>query len=97
MAEEKRSTANLVQRSTANTDDRIVILSDPAGNAATATISVNNFILTLAGQIPARHTAGPANSTTFTGISQGIILFDDNYIYVATANNFLKRVAISSF
>ena len=41
------------------------------------------------------HFATPANSTI--NVAQGTIMMDADYIYVATANNTLKRVALSSF
>lgn len=37
----------------------------------------------------------PANSTVT--VVKGTIYYDSNYLYVATANNTLKRVALSSF
>lgn len=37
----------------------------------------------------------PANSTIT--VAQGTIMWDANYLYVATANNVLKRVALSTF
>lgn len=37
----------------------------------------------------------PANSTVVA--SQGTIGYDDNYIYIAIANNNIKRAALSSF
>lgn len=30
-------------------------------------------------------------------VKRGTVLYDDNYIYIATANNLLKRAALSSF
>jgi hypothetical protein len=37
----------------------------------------------------------PANSSS--NAEQGTFWFDSSYIYVATANNVIKRVALSSF
>lgn len=37
----------------------------------------------------------PANSTIT--ITKGTMLYDTNYLYVAVANNTLKRVSLSSF
>ena len=52
-----------------------------------AVLSTNNMVL--------RDNSTPANSTITVG--QGKIWADANYIYVATANNTVKRVALSSF
>jgi len=48
---------------------------------------VNNMVI-------ARKSTPVSNTDTVTG---GSIWFDDNYIYVATANNTIKRVALSDF
>lgn len=53
----------------------------------TSSLSVNNFII--------RRGDTPANSTIAS--TEGQIWFDDNYLYVAVANNQLKRVALVSF
>jgi len=54
---------------------------------ANNTLSVNNFIL--------RRTDTPANSTIT--VTKGTMWFDDTYLYVATANNTIKRLTLSSF
>lgn len=38
----------------------------------------------------------PANSSALT-ISSGTLLYDSNYLYIAVANNIVKRVSLSSF
>ena len=38
----------------------------------------------------------PANSTALS-ISQGVVFYDNNYLYCSTSNNVVKRVALSSF
>jgi hypothetical protein len=40
--------------------------------------------------------ATPAN-TTATSVTRGAIFWDSNYIYVATADNTVKRAALSTF
>lgn len=89
---EARATSNLVQRTSANTSDRIVVLSDPAGNAQTVTVSIATIFSNTNGlmiNLGAANT--PANSTSLT-VKAGTILYDANYLYVATANNLVKRV-----
>lgn len=44
-----------------------------------------------------RKNVTPANGTVLTDVSAGTIWADSNYIYVATANGVVKRVALSSF
>lgn len=56
---------------------------------------VNAGYVTLA----SKTTVGSNNATTVLGQGglQGSIFWDDNYLYVATANNQIKRVALSVF
>jgi hypothetical protein len=68
----------------------INVFANVTGNVSvsnTSTFSVNNFII--------RRGDTPANSTPT--VSQGTIWFDADYLYVATANNTLKRVALTAF
>lgn len=67
-----------------------VLFGNVAANVTlsnTAVLSTNNMVL--------RDNSTPANSTITVG--QGKIWADASYIYVATANNTVKRVALSSF
>ena len=56
---------------------------------------VNAGYVTLA----SKTVVGGNNATTVLGQGglQGSIFWDDNYLYVATANNQIKRVALSTF
>jgi len=78
------SVVNTYQISTNN------FFSNVAANVTlvnTAVLSANTIIL--------RNNQTPANSTVT--VTKGTILFDNNYIYIAVANNSLKRIALSSF
>lgn len=78
------SVVNTYQISTNN------FFSNVAANVTlvnTAVLSANTVIL--------RNNQTPANSTIT--VTKGTILFDSNYLYIAVANNSLKRVALSSF
>jgi hypothetical protein len=96
MAEETRSTANLIQRTSANSVDRIVILSDPTGNAATATIALSDLYgVNTVGQAISITT--PASSTSLL-VKPGNFLYDGNTLYLAIANNVVRRVgSLSTF
>lgn len=92
MAVEKRSTANLIQRFSANTADRLVVLSDPSGNGiATATIAVGDLLSNSGGLTITITSNTPANSTALI-VKAGTLIYDNTYLYVATANNVLKRL-----
>lgn len=53
----------------------------------TAVLSTNNIIL--------RRSDTPSNSTIT--VAQGSMWFDANFLYVAVANNTLKRVSLDTF
>lgn len=59
-----------------------------------ATINANNLVVNGSIYIPSGST--PANSTSLT-ITKGSIFYDSGYIYVAIANNTVKRAALSTF
>lgn len=73
----------------ANTDLFIVVRS-PNSTPTTNTFTLN----TLRGSLAIANT--PANSSALTVLS-GTVLYDNNYIYIATANNTVKRAALESF
>lgn len=75
-------------------DDLLVIVDDVAGTAITKKVTVANFLGNSAANVVIFNTT-PANSTIT--VKKGTLLFDNNYIYIATANNNLKRVLLSSF
>jgi hypothetical protein len=58
--------------------------------------TVNNFVVASNGII-IRDKYTPSNSTVSIAGSGGKIHFDNNYLYVKTANNVTKRIALSSF
>ncbi len=58
-------------------------------------VSANNFTIT--GSFGPRFTIANTPSSSSVVVNQGHFFFDQNFLYVATANNTLKRVALSSF
>ncbi len=97
----------LTQSNTVATTDLLVVVKDPAGSATTVKMTANtlfsnvnvisavtvkaNTLLT----IPSG--TGPANTISGSGILGGTMFYDANYLYIATANNTVKRVALSTF
>jgi len=65
-------------------------------NTATvsANLTINNTLI--ANNLLVVTSSTPANSTSST-ITKGTIFYDSNYIYIATANNLVKRAALSTF
>lgn len=80
----------------ANTD-QVLIVSDAASNTPLVRLidTIDFFGNTSGVRINLGSSSTPANSTPT--IKQGTIFFDSSYLYVATANNTLKRVALGSF
>lgn len=100
MANEGQTTSQLpIQTAPFNANDRVVFIygvnTIGTGNnvAQTATISIGNLFNTLT--IPIGQ-PDPANSIATT-VTQGTIFASNTYLYIATANNYLQRVAFTSF
>lgn len=82
--------SELTTTSTVANSDIFVVVRSPNSSPTTntLTLSVLRSNLTVADT--------PADSNALT-ISSGVLLYDSNYLYVAVANNIVKRVALSSF
>lgn len=80
--------------------DVIPIVDDPSGSPATKKITVANLTKTVYSNTITANTliisgnSTPSNTATATA---GTLLWDSDYIYVATANNSWKRVALSNY
>ena len=94
MTDNAKKTSELATTNNAVANDRIVILKDPSGTPLTRTIKVSDLLGNSAANVVIQE-ATPANSTIT--IKKGTMLFDSNYLYIAVANNSLKRVSLNSF
>ncbi len=94
MTDNAKKTSELPTTNNAVANDRIVILKDPSGTPSTRTIKVSDLLGNSAANVVVQETT-PSNSTIT--IKKGTMLFDNNYLYIAVANNSLKRVALSIF
>lgn len=94
MSNNVKKTSELPIANSAAGSDRIVILKDPAGSPSTRTITVDNLFGNSSANVVIRNQT-PANSTIT--VKQGTLMYDNTYLYVAVANNTLKRVALQSF
>lgn len=94
MTDNVKKTSELPTTNSAVGSDRLVILKDPSGNASTRTITLTNLLgNSSANVVIVKQT--PSNSTIT--VKEGTMLYDANYLYIATANNVLKRIALTSF
>ena len=100
--------SNLTSTSTSSANDLVVTVINTAGTAVTRQITVNNFFANVAvanvangtvKELFVSNTSTPANDGPgfATGVPKGQIWSDGTYIYVATAANTIKRVAISAW
>lgn len=89
-------------------EDLLIIVDDPSGTANTKKITVTNLFNNCSANVTIsnsavlstntlliRNKSTPANSTI--AVTEGTFYFDADYLYIATANNVLKRVALESF
>ena len=95
MTDNAKKTSELATTNNAVANDRIIILKDPDGTPSTRTIKVSNLLGNSSANIVIQTTT-PANSTALT-VKAGTLFFDNTYLYVATSNNNIKRVALSTF
>jgi len=95
MTDNAKKTSELATTNNAVAIDRIIILKDPTGTPSTRTISVSDLLGNSAANVVIRQVT-PANSTSLT-VKAGTLFFDNTYLYVATSNNNIKRVALSTF
>jgi hypothetical protein len=94
MTDNAKKTSELATTNNAVANDRIIILKDPDGTPSTRTIKVSNLLGNSSANIVIQ-TATPANSTIT--VKAGTLFFDNTYLYIATANNNIKRVTLSAF
>jgi hypothetical protein len=85
----------------------LTVSANSTFNGANSVVSANLNITSTNGPkvnagyvtLASKTTVGSNNATTVLGQGglQGSIFWDDNYLYVATANNQIKRIALSVF
>ncbi|MCX6783265.1 MAG: hypothetical protein NTZ20_04765 [Candidatus Levybacteria bacterium] len=87
---------------TANTlssGDYFFVISDPNTLIATKKIYVNTAFSNVShltvNNLVISNKSTPSNSTMTIG--KGKIFYDDNYLYVPTANNVIRRIALVAF
>lgn len=103
MANEAKHITELPVAATAATDSVFVIevnVGNTSSNSVTKQISVTNLFSNSnldisANTITLEYNTTPANSTI--NVVHGRIWYDSDYLYVATANNVVKRVPLEDF
>ena len=104
MAGEEKTTRNLPIKTSAQTSDRVVFVSNAASsNSNTATITISdlfantsNLSANLVNLRVVSSLGTPANSAALN-VESGVIWSDGTYLYYTTSNNHVKRVLGSDF
>ena len=94
MTDNVKKTSELLTTNGASGSDRVVILKDPGGTPSTRTITVTNLFGNSSANLVIRNLT-PANSTS--NATAGTIFYDSSYLYIAVANNVIKRISLQSF
>jgi hypothetical protein len=100
VAGQEKTTRSLPIKTGALPSDRVVFVANAASNnSVTSSISISdmfantaNLSANLVNLRVVSSLGTPANSTS-TNVAAGSMWTDGNYIYFATSNNFVKRVA----
>jgi hypothetical protein len=96
MSDRAKKITELTALAAPSADDLMVIVDDPSGTPVTKYVTVGNLLGNSAANLVIYSISTPANSTVTT-VKKGTLMFDSGYLYIATANNTLKRVALSTF
>jgi hypothetical protein len=95
MTDRAKKISELTALTAPSADDLLVIVDDPSGTTPeTKKVTVGNLFGNSAANVVIRNVS-PANSGIT--VTKGTIFFDTSYLYIAVANNTLKRVSLSSF
>jgi len=94
MSDRAKKITELSALTAPSADDLIVIVDSPSGTPVTKYVTVGNLLGNSTANVVIFNST-PANSTIT--VKKGTLMFDTSYLYIATANNTLKRVALSSF
>lgn len=111
MATEVKKISELTAVTSANSTDYMVLVDDTSGTPGTKRINAGALLTTglkakfanttisqlsvTTDKIVIQNDKTPTSSSQT--ITKGSIFFDTNYLYVAVANNTIKRVSLTSF
>lgn len=89
MSDNSKKITEFPEITEASNTDVLLIVSNTSGNSVTQKIQTINLKRILVINTP-------ANSSSLS-VKQGVVFTDSSFLYVATSNNFLKRVSLSAF
>lgn len=94
MTDRSKKISELTALTTPSGEDFVVIVDDPSGTPITKKVTVANLLGNSAANVVIQNVT-PANGTIT--VKKGTIMFDSTFLYIATANNVIKKVALSAF
>jgi hypothetical protein len=94
MADKALKISELTALTSISGGDLLVIVDDPTGTPTTKKVTVANLLGNSSANVVIQNVT-PANGTIT--VTKGTIMFDSSFIYIATANNVIKKVALSAF
>jgi hypothetical protein len=107
MANNSVNMLDLTQVTGLGANDLFLVVRDPTGVANAVTISSNNLFGNVTTKIVSnteiqgtrfKFTSAPTTpATSIDVVKQGTMWYDSGYLYVAVADNTIKRVALTTF
>jgi len=94
MSDRSKKVSELTALTAPAGEDLLLIVDDPSGTPITKKVTVSNLFGNVTANVVI-YNATVANSTIT--VKKGTIMFDTSYLYVAVANNVLKRVGLNAF
>jgi len=94
MSDRSKKVTELTALTSPAGEDLLLIVDDPSGTPVTKKVTVSNLFGNSTANVVI-YNVTPANSTIT--VKKGTLMFDSSFIYVAVANNTLKRVGLNAF
>lgn len=94
MEERAKKLSELVTLTAPAGEDFLVLVDDPSGSPVTKKVTVANLLGNSAANVVIQNVT-PANGTIT--VKKGTLMFDNDFIYIATSNNVIKKVSLSAF
>lgn len=94
MEERAKKLSELVTLTSPAGEDFLVLVDDPSGSPVTKKVTVANLLGNSAANVVIQNVT-PANGTIT--VKKGTLMFDNDFLYIATSNNVIKKVSLSAF
>lgn len=94
MTDRAKKIAELTALTSAANND-LLIIEDVSANTTKKIVITDLTKVVVANTLVITGNSTPANSTAT--VTKGTLFYDTNYLYIAVANNTIKRVALDTF